>query len=139
MTDSIGILDTCVLIDVDLGVVDVEQLPDRHFITTITLAELSAGPLVARTSSEQAVRQLRLQKAEALYAESVLALDAAAARCFGRVFADVLSVGRTPRRRIADLQIAAIAIVQGLALYTINVDDFQGIDGLNLIAVQRSN
>ena len=43
MTELLGLLDTCVLIDVDLGAINLDALPDRHFITAITLAELSAA------------------------------------------------------------------------------------------------
>ncbi|HET8641747.1 MAG TPA: hypothetical protein VFM37_07405 [Pseudonocardiaceae bacterium] len=54
------------------------------------------------------------------------------------VYLPVLAAGRTPRRRIADLMIAAIAIVSRLPLYTTSPDDFTGLDHLLTInAVQR--
>lgn len=42
---SVGILDTSVV--VDLGRLDVAELPDEQAITSITLAESSVGPLIA--------------------------------------------------------------------------------------------
>lgn len=56
--------------------------------------------------------------------------DAEAARLFGRVAAAVVAVGRKPRRRLADLMIAATAMAEGLPLFTTNPDDFIGLDGL---------
>jgi predicted nucleic acid-binding protein len=55
---------------------------------------------------------------------------AEAARIFGRVTAAVITVGCKPRRRIADLLIAATAIAEGLPLFTTNPGDFTGLDTL---------
>jgi hypothetical protein len=52
----------------------------------------------------------------------------------GRVCAAVVSADRKPRRRVADLMIAAVAIAQDLSLYTTSPDDFAGLDGLLAIA-----
>ena len=41
------------------------------------------------------------------------------ARIYGRVTAAVIAVGRKPRRRTADLMIAAIAIAEDLPLFTV--------------------
>lgn len=49
--------------------------------------------------------------------------------------AAALQRGRTSRARVSDFQIAAIAIANGLPLYTSNVADFVGIDRLELHAV----
>ncbi|MFI0943224.1 hypothetical protein [Streptomyces sp. NPDC021020] len=57
-------------------------------------------------------------------------IDAEAARIYGRVCAAVIGAGRKPRRRVADLMIAAIAIAEGLPLFTTNPDDYKGLDGL---------
>lgn len=51
-----------------------------------------------------------------------------AARVYGRVCAAVIPVGRKPRRRVADLMIASIAIAEGLPLFTTNPDGFWGLD-----------
>jgi len=61
-----------------------------------------------------------------------------AARRFGRMSAAVFAAGRTPRRRVADLMIAATAAAEGLALYTTNPDDFLGLDGLvAVVTIER--
>jgi hypothetical protein len=44
--------------------------------------------------------------------------------------AAVAETGRSHRRRVADLLIAAIAHANGLALYTRNPDDFSGLSDL---------
>lgn len=128
-----GLLDTSAVID--LAGLDADSLPLEPLICTITLAELSVGPLVAKTVEEQAARQLLLQQAEADF--EPLPFDAAAARAFGGVAASLRSVGRKPAARADDALIAAVAISQGLDLYTANPDDFTGIDGLTVHAVER--
>lgn len=40
------------------------------------------------------------------------------------------ATGRKPRRRIADLMIAATAIAEGLAIFTTNPGDYAGLDKL---------
>ena len=45
------------------------------------------------------------------------------------VSAAVLAIGRTPRRRVADLMIASVAAANRLALYATNPDDFVGLIG----------
>lgn len=63
---------------------------------------------------------------------------AEAARAFGRLTAAVRDAGRAPRRRIADLMIAAVAAVEGLPLYTTNPQDFRGLEAtIELVPVPR--
>lgn len=128
-----GVLDTCVVIA--LGGLDPDELPDEQAITTVTLGELSVGPLTTNDPSERARRQACLQAAEHDFAESMLVYDQAAARAFGTVMAGALRRGCRSRARVSDHQIAAIAIANRLALYTINVEDFAGINGLDLRTV----
>jgi predicted nucleic acid-binding protein len=124
---SAGLLDTSVLIDWDEPSV-AAALPDESSVCAITLAELAAGPHLASTAAEGARRQARLQQVEATF--EPLAFDAAAARSYGQVVAAVADSGRSHRRRIADLLIAATAHANGLALYTRNPDDFAGLEDL---------
>lgn len=124
---SAGLLDTSVVIDWDAPDV-AAALPDQAAICTITLAELTAGPHLATASDERARRQARLQQIEATF--EPLPFDAAAARSYGQVVAAVAETDRSPRRRIADLLIAATAHANGLALYTRNPDDLGGLGGL---------
>lgn len=119
-----GLLDTSVVIDWDDPAV-AAALPDEAAVSTITLAELAAGPHVAATSAESARRQARLQQVESAF--EPLAFDVAAARSYGQIVAAVTGAGRSHRRRVADLLIAATAHANKLALYTRNADDLEGL------------
>ena len=112
---------------------DPETLPGESVISAVTLAELSVGPLVARTAGERAARQAHLQQAEVDF--DAVAFDAAAARSFGRVAASLRSAGRKPAARAYDALIAAAAIAAGIPLYTCNPADFAGIDELDVRAI----
>jgi tRNA(fMet)-specific endonuclease VapC len=127
-----GILDTSTVILLP-RLVKADALPEAPTITAVTLAELSVGPLVARTDAERAARQAHLQQAEADF--DPIPFDAAAARAFGQVAADLRRAGRKTSARAYDALIAAIAIARGLPLYTVNPDDFAGIGQLKLVAV----
>ena len=59
-----------------------------------------------------------------------LSFDVAAARSFGQVVAAVAPAGRSHRRRVSDLLIAATAHANRLALYTRNPGDFAGLEAL---------
>src|SRR6478672_5988773 len=112
MTD--GLLDTSVLIDLDDPAV-AAGLPDRVATSSISLAELAAGPHLAHDSIERARRQTRLQQVESLF--DVLDFDAASARSYGQV-------------------IAAVAHSNNLDLYTRNPQDFVGLQNLlTIVAV----
>jgi len=122
-----GLLDTSVVIDWDDPTVT-GALPEEVAVCAITLAELAAGPHLATSSSEAARRQARLQQVEAIF--EPLPFDATAARSYGQIVAAVAGTGRSHRRRIADLLIAATAHANHLALYTRNPDDFSGLSDL---------
>lgn len=134
-----GLVDTNVLIL--RRSIDGAALPEELAISAVSLAELSAGvhlvtgngPEAAR---ERAARSDLLQRVEAEFDPIEFGVDAA--RMFGRMSAAVLASGRTPRRRVADLMIAATAAVSGLPLYTTNPGDFVGLDGLlEVVALER--
>jgi tRNA(fMet)-specific endonuclease VapC len=110
-----------------------DLLPVEPFITAITLAELSVGPLVARSDQERAARQAHLQQAESDF--DPIPFDAAAARAFGQVAASLRRSGRKSAARAYDAMIAAIAVASALPVYTCNPDDFAGIDALELVSV----
>ncbi len=130
-----GILDTSALIALT-RLDDAGLLPAEPLITSITLAELSVGPLVATDPGERAVRQAHLQQAESDF--QPLPFDAAAARTFGRVAASLRAAGRKPAARAYDAMIAAIALANHLPVYTCNPSDFAGIDGLEVVALPSS-
>lgn len=122
-----GILDTSVVIDLER--IDAAQLPCEVAVTSITMAELAAGPHATRDAAERARRQDRLQRAEAAF--DPIPFDAAAARAYGRIYAAVVARGRKARgARAVDLLIAAVAAAAELPLCTRNPDDFAGLDDL---------
>lgn len=127
-----GILDTSTLLL--LGrITAIDALPDEAFITTVTLAELSVGPLVAAGEQERAARQAHLQAAEADF--DPLPFDAPAARAFGGVAASLRRQGRKPAARASDAMIAATAVANQMPIHTCNPSDFDGIEQLDVIAV----
>ncbi len=128
-----GLLETSVVVDWHDPVV-VAALPDEMAISAITAAELAAGPHLAGTSTEAAKRQARLQEVESKL--EPIHFDGAAVRSYGLVVAAVVSEGRKPLSRFADLLIAATAHANRLDLYTRNGDDFTGLEGLvRIIAI----
>ena len=114
-------------------ITDAAALPVEPLITAVTLAELSVGPLVARDDRVRAARQVQLQEAEADF--DPLPFDRASARAFGQVAASLRRAGRKTPARAYDALIAAVAVANGLPVYTCNANDFDGIDGLHVIPV----
>jgi predicted nucleic acid-binding protein len=118
-------IDTSVLIDPPPE----SALPEEASVSAITLAELVAGVHAARHSNERAARQDRLLRVQATL--EALPFDTNAARAYGRVFAAITGGGRKARgKRAIDLLIAATALSVGLPLYTRNMDDFSGLEGV---------
>lgn len=137
MSDPAGLLDTSAVLLLP-RLRDPGQLPERAYISTITLAEMSVGPLVTSDEAERVRRQVQVQQAEADF--DPLPFDAAAARAFGQVAASLRRTGRKPAARAFDALIASIAIAQGLPLFTANPNDVADIDGLVVrrVEVDRS-
>jgi predicted nucleic acid-binding protein len=122
-----GLVDTSVVIDLERAAA--EDLPHELAIAALTLAELAAGPHATVDPSERARRQERLQRTEATF--DPIAFDAAAARAYGRIYAEVVSSGRKARgRRAVNLLIAATALAAELPIYTRNPSDFEGLGDL---------
>lgn len=121
-----GLLDTSVVIDLEQ--LSPERLPIQVAISSVTLAELAAGPAATGDPVERAIRQDRLQRTEAAF--DPLPFDLEAARAYGRVYSAVVARGRKPRSRVADLFIAAVALAEDLPLVTRNADDFAGLERL---------
>ena len=130
--DAEGLLDTNTVILLP-RLTDPSALPQRSLISAITLAELSVGPLLATDETGRAARLAQVQQAEADF--EPLPFDADAARAFGRVAASLRRSGRKAAARAYDAMIAAIAISADLPLYTCNPADFDGIDGLRVVAI----
>jgi tRNA(fMet)-specific endonuclease VapC len=127
-----GLLDTSTVILLP-RLQDPGLLPAEPYISSITLAELSVGPLVATSEPERAARLAHLQQAEADF--DPLPFDADAARAFGQVAGSLRRSGRKAAARAFDAMIAAVALSNEMPLYTCNPADFGGIDGLTVVAV----
>lgn len=127
-----AILDTSALILLD-RISSVENLPRVPLITALTLAELSVGPLVAKNEVERARRVAHLQRVEATFRPLPFTVEAA--RAFGGVAASLRQAGRKVAARRWDAMIAAIALANGLPVYTCDARDFEGIDGLEVVTI----
>jgi predicted nucleic acid-binding protein len=109
--------------------IDRSRLPIEMALSTITLAELTAGPHATDDMEERARRQDQLQRAERTFDPVPFDLDAAHA--YGRIYAAVTARGRKARgRRAVDLLIAATALAIDVPLFTCNPADFDGLGGL---------
>lgn len=122
----LGLLDTCVLID--MATIDVADLPIQPKISTVTLAELGLGVALATGAETLALRTERLLEIE--HAFDALPFSSTAARRFTSMAKLVVASGRSPKPRKMDLMIAAIASANDLPLFTRNADDFKGLDPL---------
>jgi predicted nucleic acid-binding protein len=122
-----GLIDTSVA--VALATIDRLSLPVEIAISALTLAELASGPHGAGHDLKRVRRQHHLQYVEANL--EALPFDSRCARAYGQVYAAVKAVGRKARgARAVDLMIAATALANELPLYTLNVKDLHGLDGL---------
>ena len=121
--DERGLLDTSVVIAEDLT-----PIPGVLAISTVTLAELHFGVLVAKSAGVRAERLRRLSILQRRF--DALPLDEVVAASYGRLAAAVVEAGRQRRRRTMDLLIAATAHAHDAALYTRNPDDFARLDDL---------
>lgn len=129
---ELGLLDTSVV--VALEDYPPHALPAHPLISAVTLAELSAGPLLTNDPDERAARQARLQEVEASF--DPLPFDAAAARAFARVRLALRTGGKGLKPRALDALIASTALARDLPLYTANPDDVPDVDGLATVALR---
>jgi predicted nucleic acid-binding protein len=127
-----GVLDTSAVLR--LHELEPDDLPLDAAITTITLAELSVGPLLAQDDDVRAARLSQVQRAETNFGAPI-PFDVEAARAFAQVAADIRRSGRKPAARAFDALIAATAKAAGLPLYTFNAADLRGVTGLDIVAL----
>ena len=125
---SRGILDTSVLI-----ADDVTPLPGDLAISVVSLAELHFGVLLADDDDARARRLSRLSAMQRRF--DPLPVDDVVAESYGLLASRVVMAGRQPRARVMDLLIAATARAHDATLYTRNIDDLRGLEGLVAIAV----
>lgn len=101
------------------------------YLTTITIAELSYGLEVLADGKRKQILQDRLDIFVTKgFRERILSFDEKAARMYSHVMAQRKRIGR-PLSTL-DAQIAAITLVNGFAIATRNVSDFEEV-GLTII------
>lgn len=115
------VLDTSVVI-----ASDVRPISGRLAISSVTLAELHFGVLVAKSSPVRAERLRRLVYLQRRF--DALPVDDSVAASYGQLAAAVVEAGRQPQRRAMDLLIAATAHAHQARLCTRNPADFAGLE-----------
>lgn len=106
------------------------SIPDAEpTISAVSISELHFGLLIAPDPATRAVRANRLGLIEARFPKP-LPLDDRVARVLGELQAAVAERGGKPRKRMADLAIAATAKVHGALLLTANAKDLKIVKDL---------
>lgn len=118
-----AILDTSVVVAPEIG-----HLAGDLAVSTITVAELHFGILIAKQPEIRAERLRRLLTLQRQF--DPLPVDGSVAASYGQIAAAVVHAGRQPRARSLDLLIAATAHAHGACLYTRNMSDFRGLAGI---------
>lgn len=131
MADTV-VLDTSVLID--LHIVDMGEYADAvTVVSAVSVGELAFG---VDLGSDPAARRAKLRSVIERY--EILPFGVEEAKLYGALTALVRALGRNPRPRRLDLQIAATAGASRLPLLTCNPVDFEGLDGVvDVIPVSR--
>jgi len=127
-----GVVDTSVFIATETNrQLNTSLIPEEVATTVITLAELNAGVLVARTAE---IRAGRLRTLDAVADMMALPVDEEAARMWALLRVHLAETGR--RIRINDLWIAAIAASNHLPVVTQD-EDFDALEGVGDLAIIR--
>lgn len=98
-------------------------------ISAVSLAELHFGLLIAPGAEIRALRANRLGLIEARFPDP-LPLEDRVARAWGELQAAVADRGGNPRKRMADLAIAATARVHDALLVTADTRDLKIVEDL---------
>lgn len=122
----IGLLDTCVLIDIDR--IPDASLPAVSQICAITVAELMLGVHMARNPLDRTARITRLLATNSNF--DPLPFGERATDAFNALVGFTVAAGRNPKPRKNDLMIAATAVANEMPLYTANVEDFKGLESM---------
>lgn len=118
-----------VLLDTSMLIATWDPADDAEFaISIVSVAELHFGVTRAASTAASSARLRRLSEIE--YEFDPIPVDRRVARAYAECAHAVTSVGRSPRPRAFDLLIAATALAEGATLYTLNPDDFAGLDDL---------
>lgn len=125
-----GILDTSVFIANESGrQLETTLIPEEVATTVVTLAELNAGVLAAKTSE---IRARRLRTLDAVADMTALPVDEDAAQLLALLRVHLAEAGR--RVRVNDLWIAAIAAAKQLPVVTQD-EDFDALEGVAGLAI----
>lgn len=103
------------------------QDDEFFFLSVVTLAEIEDG--ISRLSPSQKKQDLEdwfYGSLQARFQERILPIDVTVARTWGQLNAKLICHGFNVG--VQDLYLAATAKVHGLALVTVNVNDFENMD-----------
>ncbi|MEN0084524.1 MAG: PIN domain-containing protein [Leifsonia sp.] len=120
-----------VVLDTNVLIAGGYRIPDdvsEVAVSSISYAELEQG--IVRPGLDPAAsaeRRLQLLEFRRAFGRG-LPFDDLAAQYYGRIVEAVYAVGRSPRGRIADLMIAAVARANDASIVTHNVGDFAGLE-----------
>lgn len=130
MTSS-ALLDTSVLIAQETGRrLDTDVLPDRAYVSVITIGELTAG---VHAAPDTTIRARRLDTLRILHGIDPLPVDHEAAQAWGALRVGLRDLGRSVK--VNDLWIAAIAQANDLPIVTQD-DDFDALEQLGLTVIR---
>ncbi len=109
-----------------------EQPADKVLINAVSRAEIELGlALMPRGRRQKALSEAARAMFEEDFAGRCLPFDEGAARHYARIVSARMRAGRPIS--VEDAQIAAIALAHNLRLATRNTNDFEHIDGLELV------
>ncbi len=132
MTAPAAVLDTSVFIAEERNrPLDLDGLPERGFVSVVSLAELQAGVLAATRTAHRA---RRLRTLDAVSALDLLPVTADVAGHWARLRVGLAEAGR--RAPVNDLWIAASARAAGMPVVSQDAD-FDALDKLGLVKVIR--
>jgi predicted nucleic acid-binding protein len=140
MTESSTDLTRAVLVDTSVLIgaedLDLDEWTGSVFVVSaITIGELAYG---ADIGPDPEARRARLR--DILYSYEVAPFGVEEGKLYGALATLVRLVGRDPRPRQLDLQIAATAAAERLPLLTCNPDDFIGVERLvDVVEVRRAD
>jgi len=131
------VIDTCVWIDVERGVLapgDVAAFTQDEpvFLSPVTIAELKFG---AEVAADPDVRQQRLAGLRRLQNLPLLPIDGNTGDVFGGLAVEIRRAGRYHRYRVQDIWLASQAIQHSYRLLSRNRRDFEDIPGLDLLLI----
>ena len=129
------IIDTSIWVEVERGRIspgDVASITGGEpvYLVPPVLAELEYGVHRARTPAQ---RNRRASAVARIRSKPCIGIDKETGVMFGRLAADLDSLGAPSTHRVQDVWIAAIAVQHNLRVLTQNERDFSDIPGLQIL------